>query len=555
MSYLGLGKTKFNSSICFIDDSNNLEILITERFNRSKYSGAWPEKSLLKIKNKLSLPNTSIAENRDMMYPWILEDKIDSHFPFYDFLEKNELHHFTKKHNPKINYLNHHFAHATAALALSPFSKSIIVVIDGAGSPIEDDQFEECSIYLQNDSNITCVFQRTLKYSPSKNWPHHTFGNQIGSAYESISKFIFNSENSSGKVMGLAAYASPIDSIKNLDTYLEDLDWNKSFKGNNKEMWEKTDQQFFKQVASSIQSKFEYEMFNIINYIKMNYSYIPNLIITGGCALNCTFNAKLVNQKLFDQVYIPPNPGDESISLGLAKALQFSANSKLWEPVEHKDQTTSLGCIESIPNSQEILDLFSHDDKYEIIESNNIAQDAANLLLSNNIIAWFQGRSEIGPRALGNRSILANPTIPNLKTYLNQNIKFREDFRPYGASTLYEKAHLYFEIPQHFNNPFMSFAVKVKHEFKEILKEVSHIDQTSRFQSLQKTQNKLFYELIEYFGNSSGLYCLLNTSLNIMDEPILESVSDAKRFMDKTKITYLVIDKYIIKKILISTKS
>jgi carbamoyltransferase len=163
-------------------------------------------------------------------------------------------------------------------------------------------------------------------------------------------------------------------------------------------------------------------------------------------------------------------------------------------------------------------------------------------------VAWFQGRSESGPRALGNRSILARPDVTGLKDKLNKSIKFRESFRPYGCSVIQEKAHLYFDIDQNFNNPYMSFAIKVREEHKELLKEVSHIDGTSRMQTVKIGQNEKFYRLLERFGEKSGLPCLLNTSLNVMDEPIVETIQDVRRFMENTPTDYLVINDFLIKR-------
>ena len=220
----------------------------------------------------------------------------------------------------------------------------------------------------------------------------------------------------------------------------------------------------------------------------------------------------------------------------------------LHEPMKFENQHAYFGPVESIPKKEEIEKVFS-DSNYEIKHHNNIAEVAANLLNDEKIIAWFQGRSESGPRALGNRSILVRPDRKGIKDFLNANIKFRESFRPYGCSVLFEEAHRYFEVNQNFNNPYMSYAIKVRSNFKELLKDVSHVDGTSRMQTVRPGQNQLFYNLLKEFGKLSGLYCLLNTSLNVMDEPILETVEDAKRFLDNSEVDYLIIDQFCIKRL------
>jgi carbamoyltransferase len=173
---------------------------------------------------------------------------------------------------------------------------------------------------------------------------------------------------------------------------------------------------------------------------------------------------------------------------------------------------------------------------FSYTKCHDLVDAASKALLSQQIIGWWQGRSECGPRALGNRSILAFPDRAGLKNYLNHSIKGRESFRPYGCSVLQDKAHLYFEVNQEFENPFMSFAVKVKSDFRDQLAEVTHVDQTSRMQTVRRNQNKLFYELIKKVGDQSGLYCLLNTSLNVMGEPIVETLDDALYFFEHTPV-------------------
>lgn len=548
--YLGLGKTKYSSSICLINKDQSVEMLLTERLNRKKNSGAWPEIPLKHIYNKLDFSSLKMGENRDVHHPMQIEDIQNELFPFYDYLKKEKLENFTSRFNPDIEFITHHFCHASAALAISPFSKSVIIVMDGAGSEIENNKYEECSVFLQDGVNLVLSFRQEIAFLKSHKHSNHSFGNRIGALYEKASEFIFNSPNSSGKVMGLASFGLPLK-IEDYYSFMESLPWELSFKKKSKKEWEDIDHSLFKNLAATVQKALEDDYDKVIKKIKELHPEYTNLILTGGCALNCTNNAKILYQNLFDQIFVPPFPGDECIGFGLAHALKFKENPLLWKPLPFENQSAYLGPKESAPTDSEITKHF-HDNDFLLTKVHDVCKKAAELLEQGHTIAWFQGRSESGPRALGNRSILSRPDIGGLKDKLNRSVKFRESFRPYGCSALYEKSHLYFEIEEGFNNPYMSYAIRVRPEYKTLLKEVSHVDETSRMQTVRKGQNAKFYKLIEEFGNLSGLYCLLNTSLNVMDEPILETVADARRFMEKTPIEYLVIDDFVIKKIKLS---
>ncbi len=548
MHYLGLGKTKYNSSICLIQDSK-VELLLTERFNKIKNSGAWPSQTLQKIKPLVDLKNLKIAENRDVIAASQIEILQDTHFPFFDYLKKKEIEYFSSHFNPQIQSLSHHLCHAYAALAMSPFSKSLIVVVDGAGSPVLNslDKFEECTVYLQDGVKLNQIYSTFVQFTPSVNYPQQTFSNTIGFGFEKVSEFIFNSPHSSGKVMGLAPYGVPQYTSSDIQSFLEAIPWNDSFKGRTKEDWEMANNDLFKNLAASIQKKLEDYYDQLLDNLKIKYPEYDNLILTGGCALNCTNNARILYQKKFNQVYVPPFPGDESIGFGLAHYLKFKDKPESWEVNDLSKQSAYFGFSQSVPTDDEIEKVFN-DGNYVLKKSSNIAHDVAELLRDDKIIAWYQGRSETGPRALGNRSILAKPNYCDLKKFLNHNVKFREDFRPYGCSVLQEKAHHYFDVPVGFDNPYMSYALRVKEEYKNELKEVSHIDGTSRMQTVRKNQNTKFYDLIKYFGDMTNLYCLLNTSLNVMGEPILETIEDAKRFMDRSVIKYIAIEDILIVK-------
>ncbi|MBC7537173.1 MAG: hypothetical protein H7281_00005, partial [Bacteriovorax sp.] len=295
-------------------------------------------------------------------------------------------------------------------------------------------------------------------------------------------------------------------------------------------------------LAATVQQELEKDYHSLLISMKQKFPAYENIILTGGCALNCTNNAKILDSKMFNKIYVLPFPGDESISLGLASQMYYQDNFQIWEPLSFEKQVAYLGPISSMPNEEKLVSILETK-KIKFIFSEDIISNAIDDLITGKIIGWFQGRSESGPRALGNRSILARPDRNGLKDYLNTNIKFRENFRPYGCSVTHEKASEYFEIDSGFDNPYMSYALRVRSQFKELLNEVSHTDGTSRMQTVRESQNPLFYELISRFGKSSNLYCLLNTSLNIMGEPIVETMEDAVNFFEKTNVDSMYIGK------------
>ncbi len=559
--FVGLAKVIFNSSVCHIaknDDLKLCEIYLSERILRKKSCVTWPSKAIQLVDEKIDHSATLLAENRDVTTPAEYEEALNSKTFFFDYLKKMGLGFYSQKFNQNIKFLPHHLCHATAAMAISPFEKSIIIVMDGAGTKNSDfpdsykketygrlpNEIEECSIYLQNGVDIICIEKQWQLFNKSS-IDNHYFSGGLGTCYEKSAEYIFNCKRSAGKVMGLAAFGKKTQ-IMGREKYLLNLDWNKAFKGKNRKEWEETPNfNYYADVASSVQSNFEDTLLKLVYRLKETYPDYQNLILAGGCALNCTTNMKLVNENIFDQIYIPPFPGDDGISFGLAHYLYYLDDSSRWTLTTHDIQHGYFGPISSIPTDKAVEAVFKN---YKIERPSSITKHSANILNDGHIIAWFQGRSESGPRALGNRSILAKINQKGLKDHLNKRIKFREAFRPYGCSCSHEMAHKYFDVTQGFNNPYMSFATNVRSEYRDYLAEVTHVDGTSRMQTVRHGQNKMFSDLLNEYGNISGLYCLLNTSLNIMGEPIVETVEDAKNFLDKSDIFGIAIGNYFIKK-------
>ena len=443
--YLGLGKTLFNSSACLLVPSGErpeIELVLSERVLRKKATGVWPEKAIRELESQLSGREVFIAENRDVLTPGEREKSINQVFPFYEYLEQQGLSQFSQRFNCQLEFVTHHFCHAMATVTLSPFEKCVIVVMDGAGSkaeafcknseefriqvPASPEAHEECTVYLHNQGKLRCVYKRWQSFHRSKKSPRLSFSEGAGILYENASEFIFNSSQSAGKVMGLAPFGRARSEILSRVDYLESLNWDLAFRGKDKETWESSgNTQLYSDIAAHVQRSFEGALFPLLESVRRNYPEYRQLILTGGCALNCTANGKILNQRLFDEIYVPPFPGDESIGLGAASVLYFGRDRHPWKPLPKEQQNGYFGARSSIPKDEKIETTFRD---FSVKRPVSISKTAAQALNEGKILGWFQGRSESGPRALGNRSILARPDVPGLKDRLNRQIKFREDF-------------------------------------------------------------------------------------------------------------------------------
>lgn len=567
--YLGLGKTLFNSSASVLnkrtDADLQIQLILTERLNRKKASGVWPEQAIEHLQKKINFQNALIAENRDVAHPAKVESFLNTQFPFFEHLKSKKLDFFSSHFNSSVQWISHHLCHASAALLMSPFEKALVVVIDGAGSnyadfsdanfekqqhPIlnydsERPYFEESSVYLMDHGKLRCVKKNWQVFLKNSRAANHSFSEGLGSFYEKSAEYIFNDKRAAGKVMGLAAFGKSYDLSKR-SHFLEDLDWSQSFQGHGKTDWEKSGKfSLYADIAASVQDHFEKSVIGLVSELRQKYPDYENLILMGGCALNCTTNMKIYRTGLFKSIYVPPFPGDESIGLGCASHLYHQDPDNKWRPRSWENQHGYFGAADNIPTEENILKTFKG---FNVIRPLSVAQYTAQKISEGKIVGWFQGRSETGPRALGNRSILARVDTRGLKDHLNDNVKKRESFRPYGCSVLHELAHEYFEVPKGFDNPFMSFAVNTRSQYKDALSQVTHYDGTSRMQTVRQQQNPLFHQLIYEIGKMTGLACVLNTSLNVMGEPIVETITDAKNFLTNAPVNALAIGDFYIQK-------
>ncbi len=561
--YIGLNIGKYDSALSFLKIENkkiiHLEHLISERFSQQKHLGNFPLSPAkhLKKRNDVDIKNAKVAINSFYIHPKRIESKYTEDLKIVlDALGLNSL---TFAGNPDAQFISHHLCHAYSLLYQYPYDESLIIVADGGGNKFSDfeepterasdfhaqdpEDFEVVSVYHQKGHTLTLVKK---VWAPLDRKFSVITG--LGSKFEFGSKKIFGNWVYAGKIMGLSSYGHSeiFKTLGELDKSFP-FESRSDFSKDNFDHLSKDHFEFYSNFASSIQKDYELQLETLLLSLKAEFSHIENISIAGGCALNCLANGKMIKKKIFKNIHVPAYPSDMGISLGacLGRAYQEDQIEFSSTPIEMS--SAYMGSIENTPekNMTAIEKLFEN---YKMNRVNDIHEKVAKLLAKGEVVAWFQGRSEPGERALGNRSILAVPSLRGMKNHLNDKIKFRENFRPYGCSLLQEDVSQYFETDKDFHSPYMAFALTVNPHFHSVFNEVMHIDGTSRLQTVTEGQNKIYYELLKSLKKENGHGVVLNTSLNIMGKPILETVQDAYDFFKDSEIKYIAIGDFLIEK-------
>lgn len=433
-------------------------------------------------------------------------------------------------------HYNHHLTHAAYGCYTSPFEEATCVVMDGIG---ERGSF---SVYKYNSNKIQPVYIQQKLAS-------------LGFFYALITSLCgFDPyKGEQWKVMGLAPYGKLDHSFYQLLRSMIQLKEN-DFRFTLIRPWIRSLRELSRKVKCSPLSPVDVvnmaftgqQVFSEImewllnSFYKLNKS--QNLVYTGGCALNSSFNGQILNNTNFNHLFIPPAPADDGNALGAAFLSYYKenpANKSL-----HRNHTPYLGSELSGFTFNNFL-------KYGGLEKvkhcpRDICTKTASLLAGGRLVGWVQGRAEFGPRALGNRSILADPRSLIMKEKINNCIKFREEFRPFAPSVLHEHGHEYFE--NYDDSPFMERTFIFKKEAAGKVPAVVHVDQSGRAQSVKKEMNPKFYDLISSFYFQTGIPMVLNTSFNIMGKPIIHTMEDALGVFFTSGLDALVIDDYLIEK-------
>ncbi len=569
---LGINANHADSSACIIVNNKIVAGIEEERLNRIKHFSGYPVKAIqecLNIANLKSDEITDVAFNTKPSSNLIAK----SLFALENFSLKKEesIKRIVKKINVKkllyqnfklnksvkFHYIEHHLAHIASAFYPSGFKKSNGLSIDGSGD------FITCAI-------AECE-KKKIKIKKKIFFPH-----SLGIFYHSMTQFLgFKNYGEEYKMMGLAPYGKPkyyqkiIDNLfneENGDLFKLNLDffnhWKPNYKyitGENLEIGQifnnKLNELFYKEklhdkdkfikdFACSVQKVYETYFNDIISYV-LSINYSKNVVFSGGCALNSSANLILTeNKKYFQDVFINYAPGDNGGAIGAALVVAY----KYFDKIDNL-RTPYLGSEYSDHEIKEILENETYNKKftYKFFKNDDeFFNSVAKLISDGNVIGWFQGKMEFGPRALGNRSILADPSNPKMKNIINSKIKKRESFRPFAPVVLNKYQNEWFESD--FNNLYMSSVTKVKKTKQSLVQAITHIDETSRIQSVDETSNKKLSLLISEFYKIKKIPLLLNTSFN-ENEPIVRKPSEALNCILRNDLEYLVINNFVVKKI------
>jgi carbamoyltransferase len=411
---------------------------------------------------------------------------------------------------------SHHLCHATCSFYNSGFDKAVIVVCDGSGSS-SDDGIELHSIYY-------CEYPDKIKllYTEKHNQENNNIS--VGWKFECINDYLGFHKMEAGKTMGLASYGKENSLIPDLnDNKYFELGFR--FKEELLSMNYNKDFQLSADLAYKLQNVTQQKVLSLI-LKAVELSGCKNVCLSGGYGFNCVSNYFIKKNLPKDiNLYVEPISGDAGTSIGAAKHFWHSMT---------KDMT--------IRKQKNIYYGFKYDETIDISQSERILnvtkKDIVDLLLEQNMVAIYQGRSESGPRALGNRTITFDPRNVNGKDIVN-TMKKREHFRPFAGTILKEHAHEWFKMEGLDESPYMMYAVDVIEEKKKIIPSITHVDGTCRVQTVTIEENKHFYELISEFYNRTGVPILFNTSFNLAGNPLVETIDDALKTLRESNLKYL----------------
>lgn len=570
MYILGLSCFYHDSSAALIKDGVVVAAAQEERFTRKKHDTSFPVNSVnycLKSQgiNINDIDYISFYEKPFIKFERILYQHL-SEFPksLKTFLgnlpswfnEKLRVIKFIRKklkYKKDVLFIEHHMAHAAGSFLISPFKKSAILTVDGVG------EWTTTALGVGEDNKISLKKEIIFPHS-------------LGLLYSTITAYLgFSVNNSEYKVMGLSPYGNihketnpfynkfkKIIDIKEDGSYKLDMSYFSYHYKNkmpSKKMCnllggpirkpESEITKRHKDIAAALQIITEEVMIKMLNNL-YEETKCENLVIAGGVGLNSVCNGKILKNTKFKNLWAQPDTGDGGTSVGAAV---FTYYSILNNKRKYVMNDAYLGPEYSDLEIKKYLE--KNKIKYEEFKNEkNLVKKVAELISKDNVIGWFSGRMEWGPRALGSRSILSNATNPKMQEILNLKVKHREKFRPFAPVVCCDDAEKYFECDLPIPKPtdFMLMVYPIIKEWQKKIPSVTHVDGSGRLQTIRRDQNHLYYDLIKEFGLISKIPILINTSFNIRGEPIVCTPKDAYRCMMGTEIDYLVMGKFLIKR-------
>ncbi len=575
MYILGLA-TMTESAACLMRDGRVLAASEEERFSRIKHDGGFPYKSIESVlacegltladvdhvavywdpynlghrarymtSLALSSPKVFAEKVRRATEIWLGASGEDSGWASM-FRTRGKLKRHFGVDPRKVHFLDHHTCHMASCFFASRFRDSAILVMDGAGE-------------------AACTTWGVGREASLEKLDEHRLPHSLGHFYAAITGYLgFKMLDGEYKLMGLSAYGDRADARWIRDNFLRSLgggryaldtsvlDYHRALKGcydgafrerfgapTSAEEADSSDDRR-RNIAGASQAAFEEIVLDMARELR-RLTGMTRLCVAGGCGLNCVANGRILREGIFEGIYVPPVPHDSGGALGAAMLLYNQLTGERPEPIDHAQYGPEY-------TDEPIASAIAARDDIEArrMDGEAIVRHAAEALARGALLSWMQGRMEYGPRALGNRSILADPRSDEVVERMNEKIKKREPFRPFAPSVKAEKASEYFEIDQ--PSPFMTIIVPVRREKRAAIPAIVHVDGSARPQTVDRAHNARYWSLLDTFEKISGVPVLLNTSFNIQ-EPIVCTPEQAIATFTRSGLDALVIgDHWVTRK-------
>lgn len=567
---LGINAYDHDVSACLLRDGEIAFAIAKERISRDKHDTGFYQEVIdycLQAEGIALQDVDLIVRNCYVLPVEDMEERL-TYEDIPEFMDTKEREQASKSplyraKSDKMVTVSHHLAHAYSAFAACPFEEGVVMIVDGVGNYAcdvrEPGQLTENVNPLARESESYYRFKGAQLETLKKVWlepargflsDEFFFMGGLGALYSRVSSYIFSDWNKCGEVMGLAPYGRPdrLGPLLHLqDGCLVVPEWTSALDklwlpDVDKEWEESANKAHWEDMAWRVQHDTETVLLERARWLRETTG-AKNLVVAGGVGLNCVANGRIVREAGFDNVWIQPAAGDDGIAIGCAYYGHLAIRK---QPRSFVMRHAHLGKA----YGQDDLDAALRAPLARIETKSSLSEDvcaeAARLLAEGNVLGWFQGRSEFGPRALGNRSILADPRSVAMKDKLNKRVKHRQAFRPFAPIVLAERAFEIFEGDE--ESPFMLVAMRVRPAWQASIPAVVHVDGTARVQTVRRDTNERLYRLLLEFEALTGVPVLVNTSFNVKGEPIVETPRDAVDCFLSTGIDQLVVNDTLITK-------
>jgi len=560
---LGIGQIGgHDSSAVLVEDGELRMAVAEERLSRRKHHGGYPRLAVAKVLADAGITLADVEHVALVDRPWhrffgrtlgwylpkLLSHPTASVYHtltrevpvLLDFLAAKRRIREESGGRAQVHFVQHHLAHAASAFLVSPFDESAILTWDARG------ELESTVLAAGRGATIETLGAARMPHS-------------MGQFYAGVTDHLgFLAGSDEYKVMGLASYGEPVhlDAMRRIVRFepgrvlVNDLDYF-AYQDGRGFLSERFSEHFgsprrrdepvekrHQDLAASAQAALEEVLLALARHLR-EATGSPRLCMAGGVALNCVANGRLRREGIFDEIFVQPAAGDDGGAIGAAYHVY---NTVLGHERDFVMRTANVGPEYGNDTIERALEVC----KAPYTKSDDVCAAAAEAIAAGKIVGWYQGRMEFGPRALGSRSILADPTNPGMKDLINRYVKFREEFRPFAPSVKAEAANRYFDMGA--DSPFMLFVVNVREEAKAKLPAITHVDGTARVQCVHRDVEPRYWRLLDEIEKRNGVPAVLNTSFNVMGEPIVCRPEEAIRCFFSSGMDVLAIGDFLVEK-------